>query len=188
MSSETGFIPRSSARLTDSMKRTVYYFQKSNRHILHIIPQVLNDIEQEWQSLTRHINYLEAELEECHAQIFKSLPIDGVSDTWIMGEYSLLRENISNWLEGLPEIDNFLFEIKMKRDDIAIRGSPALFPEGFAAAQSEVLTHIISKYLYNQVFEVLVFGAPPADLQLLESLHHGMSFLKPEKGEAVPFE
>lgn len=170
----------SSCSLTDSIKQTTGHLQRNYRRILQIVPQVTNEIDQEWQRLTRYINYLEAELDECRTQIFKYLPTDGISDTCIREKYSLLRDSLSNWVEGFPEIDSFTSE--MEEYDMRIRASPALFPEGLAAAQLEILTLITSGNLWLSIFTVPVFGAPQSDLALLQGLYHGMHLLEPEKG------
>lgn len=172
--------PSSLAQLSDGIRQTTGSLQQNHRCMLQTIPRITHEIDQEWHRVTRHINCLEAELDECRTQIFKSLPTDGISDTCIREEYSFLRENLSNWVEGFPEIDSFASVMKKYR--IRPRGSPAWFPEGHSAAQLEIMILIIFNSLWLRVFTVLVFSASPSDLGLLGGLYHGMHLMKPEKG------
>lgn len=172
--------PSSFAQLSNGMGQTTGSLQQNHQRMLQIIPQITYEIDQEWHRVTRHINCLEAALDECRTQIFKSLPTDGISDTCIREEYSFIRENLSNWVEGFPEIDSFASEIKKYK--MRSRGSPAWFPEGLAAAQLEIVMSIIFNSLWLRVFTVLVFSASPSDLGLLEGLYRGMHLMKPEKG------
>jgi len=106
----------------------------------------------------------------------KSLSTDGISDTWIMGEYPLLRENISNWLKASPKINNFLSELNIKRSDIAIRNPPTLFPEGFAAAKSEALTRHIQVPLQSGLQSAGLRGTPGRPSTLRKSPSWSVSF------------
>lgn len=169
-------------------KKKACRFQLNSQRAWQSICQAFEGMDQKekvWQKTLQRIKYLETELDECRTQIFKSIPIHGVSDTWILGEYSLLRENISNWVEGFPEIDNFTLEIK--RHYMPIRGLPASFSEGFSAAQSKILTQYSFGNLWDQMFNKLNFGAPPQDLQFLESLRHGLDLMEAKKSKILLF-
>lgn len=158
-------------------------FQHGTQDILRCVSEmqdqmqgVMNQKDQELQMTRQHIHHLEAELDACRTQIVKSIPTCGISDTNIREEYCLLRDNFSNWIEGLPEIQNFA-------SDIEGAGLPAReYPEGAAAAQSEILTFILFEYLWIRIFHVHIFGASREEQELLGKLLHGVHLLEPKKG------
>ncbi|XHG03294.1 hypothetical protein AWENTII_006609 [Aspergillus wentii] len=75
--------------------------------------------ESELRKANRRILKLEDELDDCHAQIFRFIPTYEISDATISNEYIQLRENVSNWMEGLPDITRFADTYEPSR-----RGAP----------------------------------------------------------------
>lgn len=172
-----------SETLENKMQGQMQFFQHSNQDILKCVYEMQDKMQdemkqkdQELQRTRQRIHHLEAELDAFRTQIFKSIPTSGVSDTSIMEEYCLLRDNLSNWIEGLPEIKNFA-------SDIARAGLPPKeYPEGAAAVQPEILTQIVFECLWMEIFGVHIFGASRQELALLEKLHCGIHLLEPKKG------
>lgn len=99
-------------------------------------------------------------------------------------EYSLFRENLSNWVEMFPEIEDFASELNISH--LLIRGWPTMFPAGPEAAQSEVLAAVASTHMHIRVFDVMVFGAHESEIGSLRYLYGGMDLLQPEKGQCLP--
>lgn len=158
-------------------------FQHGTQDILNGVSEMqdkmqseMNQKDQKLQKTRKRIHHLEAELDACRTQIVKSIPTSGISDTSIMEEYSLIRDNFSNWIEGLPEIHNFTSDLER------LNLPPKEYPEGAAAAQSEILTFVMFEHLWMEVFNVKIFGASPEEQYFLEKLHRGIHFLEPKKG------
>lgn len=59
--------------------------EQNNQRMLQILPRDSAEMDNGCEKLMQRIKYLDGELGECHTQIFNSLPTDGISDTWIMG-------------------------------------------------------------------------------------------------------
>lgn len=171
--------PQPAAKPFENASEHACLLQHVNQRIPQIIPGISKEMNEKWQKAMQQIKYLETELDECHTQIFKSLPADGVSDTWIIEQYSLPQDNLSNWLEGLPEIYNFTSRIK--KYYIAVKNWK-LFPEAPSAAQSELMTHLIFEFIYVRVFETLIFGAHTLELRLLENFYQEM---KRDRGKTI---
>lgn len=158
-------------------------FQHGTQDILRCVSEmqdqmqgVMSQKDQELQMTRQHIHHLEVELDACRTQLVKSIPTCGISDTSIKEEYCLLRDSFSNWIEGLPEIKNFESDIEWANLP------PKEYPEGVAAAQSEILTFILFKYLWLNIFNVQIFGASRGEQALLGKLRRGIDLQEPKKG------
>lgn len=171
-----------SETLMNKVQNQMQLFQNGTQDILKCVSEmqdqmrgVMNQKDQELQRTRQHIHHLEAELDACRTQIVKSIPTCGISDSSIQKEYCLLRDNFSNWIEGLPEINNFE---SVQWDNLP----PKEYPEGAAAAQSEILTFIFFKCLWMNIFEVQIFGASRGEQALLGKLRRGIHLQEPKKG------
>ncbi|GKZ16560.1 hypothetical protein AbraCBS73388_000140 [Aspergillus brasiliensis] len=147
----------------------------------------IGSMRQEIARLKQRNRNLEEQLQDCQARILKfSLPSD-LSDTTVLQEFVKIRDNLSNWTEGLPEIckdfDTQL-ECALEVSDCyrRIYGDVKSFPQGLIGVQSELLMHIVFCRLGKGLLESLVPGMLVSDEALLSDLHAGLSSLQPEGG------
>lgn len=97
------------ALLEKAQLRTIDQY-KDNQVIWEHLRNVRDEISQKEQKLLQakeHIKQLETDLDSCHAQLFRSIPTYEVSDATISKEFTRLCENLTNWVEVLPEVVAF---------------------------------------------------------------------------------
>lgn len=170
-----------------SLEDFVYSVQQGGQRALHNVSVMQNEMDlkdKELQQTKQRNQYLETELNECRTQIIKSISTSNISDATVKQEYSLFRENLSNWVEGFPEIEDLASVINISH--LSIRGWSALFPAEPEAAQSEILAVFASTYMHTNVFNVKVFGADKSEIEFLRYLYGGIHLLQPEKGWYLP--
>ena len=130
----------------------------------HRIQHELSQKERELQQAEEYIKQLETDLDSCHAQIFRSIPTYEVSDATISEEFTRICENLTNWVEVLPEFtisrDTFQdvlkeFELHYLVDEFLIESQDLIL------AQSEIISRVIFQHLFNELFRVWLPGASP---------------------------
>lgn len=107
----------------NDLKATIKRMQKDHQSELQSANKTQNEIYQKNDELNRarrHIQSLEVVLEDCRKQVFKSIPTNGIGGADISHEYSILQESFSDWVEGLPEMDDFVPQ--MEYIESTIRG------------------------------------------------------------------
>ncbi|KAL1969790.1 hypothetical protein VTN77DRAFT_7299 [Rasamsonia byssochlamydoides] len=158
---------------------------RMSREVRGMNPDNLVQKELELQQAKERIQQLEKELDNCRTQVFQSIPAFDVSDAWILEELTTMRENLSNWVEGLPEIFRFRNAWEIVVEDRAlishIRARPGMFPQGFSRAQTEILAQCLFRVLLSDLFEVVLVGTSPDECRVLENIQNGIRCLEPSK-------
>lgn len=134
----------------------------------------------------QYIKQMEHDLENCRAQIFKSIPTYEVTDARISEELNLLRANLANWVEELPDLNGFTdtFWNTLTGLDVFPLNDPwpLSWPVEPTSAQTEIITKIIFGHFFNELFPMLLPAMPLEDQRLLERLQCGIDDLEPKKG------
>lgn len=168
----------------EDMHRLRQHFQTSRA--------IISKKEYELRQAKRRITHLEEELNDCRAQVFRSIPVYEVSDTMLSEEFRALRENLANWVEGLPELTTFTtgFQLALEHFQVFALSKPwpSSFPVAAAEAQSEIIQRVAFQHLFNELFCEMLPAAPSSDQSLLENLQNGMSRLEPKKGKCNHFQ
>ncbi|KAF9886680.1 hypothetical protein FE257_011194 [Aspergillus nanangensis] len=143
----------------------------------------LQQQEQKLKEATQHSKRLQKELQDCQNQIFRSLPIDVLTDATVSEEYFKIQDVCSSWVEGLPDIQKFAhaFTSAIEQSDIKLRFDVDGFPHDPSAAQSEYLTIAFFSLIWTEIFEPSLIGASPSDQRLLVELQDGLAKVKPKK-------
>ncbi|RAL03429.1 uncharacterized protein BO80DRAFT_376392 [Aspergillus ibericus CBS 121593] len=135
--------------------------------------------------LKQHNHELKSELSHRQKNILGGLPMDDSSDASIQGSFVQLRDNLSNWVEHLPYIsdgfrDDFPEALVGLFGHIYDYGTPESYPEEPVGAESELLTQIIFRYIWDKLFDVLIPGSS-SDNALLSEPRNKMRLLTPTK-------
>lgn len=143
---------------------------------------------QENAKLKQRNQDLEEQLQECQARILKFTLSSDLSDTTVLQEFVKIRDNLSNWVEGLPEIctgfDTHL-ECALKEFQcyLHIVGGINSYPQGVLEVQSELLMHVVFCRLEVGLLKASVPGMLASDEALLSDLDAGMVSLQSKKGK-----
>ncbi|RDH34380.1 hypothetical protein BDQ94DRAFT_169338 [Aspergillus welwitschiae] len=146
----------------------------------------IDSLQQKLSELRHQNQELEEQLQECQARILKLTFANDLSDTTVIQEFVRIRDNLSNWCEGLPDIIYY--------SDSDLRGAL----EGFKCclqitqdldthaqmlleAQSELLMHITFCRLWRGFLQTLIPGISSSDEALLRELYAGL--LSQQSGE-----
>jgi hypothetical protein len=163
--------------------------QRETQDVRQSLEHIQGDVLQkeiELQKAKERIERLEKELDECRTQVFGSIPSFEVTDASILEGLTTLRWSLSNWVEGLPDIQNFQRAwqntVRNHHWMSRLRAEPDMFPDGLPAAQSELLEQWLFSILLRCVFEVVLVGASSSDLRVLQGLQDGIHRLEPRKG------
>ncbi|GAA85081.1 similar to An16g05280 [Aspergillus luchuensis IFO 4308] len=141
---------------------------------------------QENAKLKQRNQDLEEQLQECQARILKFTLSSDLSDTTVLQEFVKIRDNLSNWVEGLPEIctgfDTHL-ECALKEFQcyLHIVGGINSYPQGVLEVQSELLMHVVFCRLEVGLLKASVPGMLASDEALLSDLDAGMVSLQSKK-------
>ena len=86
------------------------------------------------QEAEDRIRYLEKELSGCRIKLQNYVSDYQISDAKIQGDFRILRDNISNWVENFPDIINFEELLKRKISEKVLHqlmpGWAQSFPRG----------------------------------------------------------
>lgn len=182
--------PHAAYSLIGQIQRYTALIQRDSRNISRILTHTEDDLlqkELELQQAKERIQQLEKDLDNCRAQVFESIPAFEVSDTSILEGLTTLRESLSNWVEGLPEISQFqsTWELATRDFNVTshISATPGIFPQGFSASQTEILEQWLFLELLLGLFETVLVGASPSDSDAIETLCDGIHRLEPKKGK-----
>ncbi|CAK97382.1 hypothetical protein An16g05280 [Aspergillus niger] len=131
---------------------------------------------------------LEEQLQDCQARILKFSLSSDLSDTTVMQEFVKIRDNLSNWIEGLPEIcADFDTQLECALEGfqcyLYIFGGMNSYPQGTLGVQSELLMHIVFRRLEAGLLKASVPGMPASEEALLSDLHAGMVSLQSKRGK-----
>ncbi|GAB1197360.1 hypothetical protein APSETT444_006653 [Aspergillus pseudonomiae] len=169
----------------DRLKRTAVSLHEDVDLVSQRISQQANKIEQMEQQLEnaqQRIQKLEVDLQ---TRIFRSIPDYQLSDATVSEDFLVFRYSLSEWVEGFPDIKSFTetFYDATYRQGICenLFALQRKFQLQFDHAQTEILTWISFCVIGKYVLGPRVFAAPPADQELMEHLHKGMSMLEPKK-------
>ncbi|KAB8254721.1 hypothetical protein BDV32DRAFT_142667 [Aspergillus pseudonomiae] len=172
----------------DRLKRTAVSLHEDVDLVSQRISQQANKIEQMEQQLEnaqQRIQKLEVDLQ---TRIFRSIPDYQLSDATVSEDFLVFRYSLSEWVEGFPDIKSFTetFYDATYRQGICenMFALQRKFQLQFDHAQTEILTWISFCVIGEYVLGPRVFAAPPADQELMEHLHKGMSMLEPKKVRA----
>ncbi|TPR09871.1 hypothetical protein CAN33_0053635 [Aspergillus niger] len=141
---------------------------------------------QENAKLKRRNQDLEEQLQDCQARILRFSLSSDLSDTTVMQEFVKIRDNLSNWIEGLPEICAE-FDAQM---ECALEGFQCYlhrfggmnsYPQGTLGVQFELLMHIVFRRLEVGLLKASVPGMLASEEALLSDLHAGMISLQSKR-------
>ncbi|KAI2829760.1 hypothetical protein CBS147320_1284 [Aspergillus niger] len=129
---------------------------------------------------------LEEQLQDCQARILKFSLSSDLSDTTVMQEFVKIRDNLSNWIEGLPEIcADFDTQLECALEGfqcyLYIFGGMNSYPQGTLGVQSELLMHIVFRRLEAGLLKASVPGMLASEEALLRDLHAGMVSLQSKR-------
>lgn len=146
----------------------------------------LLQLELKLQQARERIQQLENALQDSTSRIFQSLSTYEISDAQISEEYDTLRECVSNWLDGFPNVTRLNRNLKRALGgqawNMVQRANVAMFPEGFDAAQTEILTRVVFKAIWDILFHPWFATASVRDQELMKTLEDGMALLEPKRG------
>lgn len=146
----------------------------------------LLQLELKLQQARERIQQLENALQDSTSRIFQSLSTYEISDAQISEEYDTLRECVSNWLDGFPNATRLNRNLKRALGgqawNMVQRANVAMFPEGFDAAQTEILTRVVFKAIWDILFHPWFATASVRDQELMKTLEDGMALLEPKRG------
>ncbi|PYH72113.1 uncharacterized protein BO88DRAFT_476564 [Aspergillus vadensis CBS 113365] len=149
---------------------------------------VISSMRQENAKLKQRNQDLEEQLQECQAKILRFSPSSDLSDTTVMQEFVKIRDNLSNWIEGLPEIcTDFDTQIGSALKDfqchLHMSKSIHTYPQGLLGIQSELLMHTVFRRLEVELLKASVPGMQASDEALLSDLQAGMVSLQSKGGK-----
>lgn len=174
-------INRVEGRMRDQLNDSRRLFQQ-----IYALENEVHRKEQRLWQAEQHIKQTEHDLENCRAQIFRSLPTYEVTDVRISEELNRLRANLANWLEELSDLNAFTDAFWNALRDLDVFPLNDPWPHSWSvervSAQTEIITKIIFSHLFNKLFLVLLPAMPLEDKRLLECLQRGMDGLEPKKG------
>ncbi|OGM50268.1 hypothetical protein ABOM_001233 [Aspergillus bombycis] len=172
-------------RALNRLKQNAASFHEDVNLVSQRISQQAYEIEQMGQQLEtaqQRIQKLEVELQ---TRIFRSMPDYQLSDATVSEDFLVIRDSLSEWVEGFPDIKSFheTFNDAVRRRgmDENMLTFHSQFQLNLDHAQNEILTWISFCVIRKYILEPRVFAAPPADQELMEHLHEGMSMLEPKK-------
>lgn len=129
---------------------------------------------------------LETELVKCHEQIFRSIDTSNVSDASILDGLTSLQAGLSNWIETLPdsqqfsqnwtELHNFLEDNGFVTIDIDSK------PEVIGRAEPELLIAVTFGILWTILFKPGPLGVSPDICSFLDTIQTNMSLVESKKG------
>ncbi|OJJ71830.1 hypothetical protein ASPBRDRAFT_30216 [Aspergillus brasiliensis CBS 101740] len=167
---------------------------ESLRHDLSTLRSVSVDrrdaicsMRQEISKLKQRNQKLEEQLHDCQDRILKFSLSSDLSDTTVLQEYVKIRDNLSNWVEGLPEIcKGFDTQLGCALEGFQCRlhllGDINSYPQGLFGVQSEIMMHMVFCRLEVGLLKASVPGMLASDEALLTDLHAGMLSLQSQKG------
>ncbi|PYH94593.1 hypothetical protein BO71DRAFT_475639 [Aspergillus ellipticus CBS 707.79] len=155
----------------------------------HTYPQLQDELAGEkWKvkELKQRILQLERDHQDCQARVLKFSPTSECSDVRLHHEFVGIRENLSNWVEGLPDIRNsfekdFWDSLGYLRVALPYKRSLEAYPKGLAGVQSELLMFSIFRFIWLLSLNGVLGSAPKDDRKLFQELHHAMLSMEPKK-------
>ncbi|GKZ29955.1 hypothetical protein AbraIFM66950_007293 [Aspergillus brasiliensis] len=143
---------------------------------------------QEIAKLKQRNQKLEEQLQDCQDRILKFSLSSDLSDTTVLQEFVKIRDSLSNWVEGLPEIcSDFDSQLGRALEDFGgeLHGTEDTnsYPQGLLGVQSEILMHVVFCRLEVGLLKASVPGMLASDEVLLTDLHAGMLSLHSQRGK-----
>ncbi|GKZ72045.1 hypothetical protein AnigIFM50267_008097 [Aspergillus niger] len=171
-------------KLSESLGRELFTLRNVSVNRGHAIGLM----RQENAKLKQRNQILEEQLQECQARILKFSPSSDLSDTTVLQEFVKIRDSLSNWVEGLPEVctdfdTQFKCALEGFQCDLHIFGGMNSYPQGTLEVQSELLMHIVFRRLEVGLLKASVPGMLASDEALLSDLHAGMVSLQSKRGK-----
>ncbi|KAL5365134.1 hypothetical protein BJX96DRAFT_179566 [Aspergillus floccosus] len=137
------------------------------------------------QEQNRHIEKLEATLQEYQARIFNTILTDELGDATIAERHSIIREHISNWVECLPDacefernFDQAILDFDQLFGDVTLEHWTVEFLRGPSVAQTEIFSSTLYRCLYTAVFCPYIMGASNEHCSLFTRLERELNSLQ----------
>lgn len=140
----------------------------------------------ELQKARERAHQLETQLENCHEHIFQSIDPFNPSDASISQELMSIQDGLANWVETLPDSQNFVENWEKLQKFLGDNGffttNSIPSPEIIARAEAELLTAISFGILWTTIFKPSLVGVSDDICSFLGIIRTSMSSIEPKKG------